>query len=345
MKRNRNLVCGLLLTGCLMLLTGCREGTGESAYAISEEDKLILYTSHKEEVYAPLVKEFEERTGIWVEVHAGGSKEMLEAVREQADRHICDVMFGGGVESYEAYEEFFEPYACSQREKLDDNYASPDNCWTIFSELPIVFIYNNKLVSEKDAPDSWEEFLTEKWKGKIAFADPQKSGTSYTALATMSQILDMDDRAMLQKFAEALDGRISPGSGDVTKEVSAGSRLVGITLEETAKKEMAKGADIGMVYPKEGTSAVPDGCALVAGAPHPENAKRFIDFTVSDDVQRLLTEEFCRRSVRKDILETDQTAAEGENMRLIEFDLSEAGEKQEEFLNMWAEFFPGEKQG
>lgn len=333
-------IISILLLGSL-LSVGCSTKDSQKDYRISEEQKLILYTSHKEEVYAPLVKEFEERTGIWVDVHTGGTKEMLEEIRKDAGKDSCDVMFGGGVESYEAYEEYFQPYACSFREKLDDSYTSPDDRWTIFSELPIVFIYNNKLVNREDAPKSWAEFLTDKWKGQIAFADPLKSGSSYTALATMAQISNLPDNELIEKFTTALDGRLSPGSGDVTKEVGAGIRLVGITLEETARKEIIKGADIDMIYPDEGTSAVPDGCALVKGAPHPENARQFIDFTVSDDVQRLLIDEFCRRSVRKDIQEGTNKTDESEKIRLISFDLAKAGENQEDFLKLWTQTFSG----
>ena len=47
-----------------------------------EENKLVVYTSHKEEVYAPIIKEFEERTGIWVELHTGGTSELLEEIAE-----------------------------------------------------------------------------------------------------------------------------------------------------------------------------------------------------------------------------------------------------------------------
>ena len=47
--------------------------------------KLIVYTSHKEEVYGPIIREFEERTGIWVEVRDGGSTELLEAIGQDRD--------------------------------------------------------------------------------------------------------------------------------------------------------------------------------------------------------------------------------------------------------------------
>lgn len=322
-----------VLAAVLMAAGGCGARTAAvGEYAVDEEQKLIVYTSHKEEVYGPIVKEFEERTGIWVEVRDGGTTELLEAIRREAGLGTCDVMFGGGVESYEAYQEYFEPYVCGLSELLDGEYQSLDGRWTPFTELPIVFIYNNKLVDEEEAPTGWSDFLTGQWKGKIAFADPRKSGSSYTALATMAQVLKMDVQPMLKAFVAALGGRISAGSGEVVDEVSAGSRLVGITLEETARKRIALGADISMVYPAEGTSAVPDGCALVQGAPHRENAELFIDFTVSDDVQRLAEDQFCRRSVRKDIRQENT----GSSMKIVDYDVEWASRSQDEILEIWA---------
>lgn len=302
-------------------------------YQIGEENKLIVYTSHKEEVYGPIIREFEERTGIWVQVRAGGTTELLEAIAAEAGQQTCDVMFGGGVESYDAYKEYFMPFQCAQKELLEDTYSSEEGFWTVFSELPIVFIYNNKLVKQEEIPRSWSEFLTDKWKGKIAFADPGMSGTSCTALATMIQVLaeEEDEQAVLARFAEALDGNISQGSGQVLDEVAAGTRLVGITLEESARKRMALGADISMVYPAEGTSAVPDGSALVKDGPHQENGKLFVNFTVSEDVQRILVSQFYRRSVRKDL--NPELGESG--LQIIDFDLKRAGDHQQELLETW----------
>ena len=324
----------LCLSVCVMavMVSGCRE-SNVGDYQISEDKKLILYTSHKTDVYIPLVEEFEERTGIWVQVRAGGTTELMDAIAAEEGSGICDVMLGGGVETYQAYSSCFAPYRCSEWEKLDQRYLSPDYLWTVFSELPAVFIYNNKLVSEEDAPKSWEEFLTDRWKGQIAFADAEKSGTSYTILATMIQALDMEVETVLYQFAEALDGNVSAGSREVVDDVSSGRRLVGLTLEDNARKWIREGADISMVYPEEGTSAVQDGCALVKGAPHEKNAKLFIDFMVSEDVQQLIAEQFCRRPVRQDIPLKEPLP----EVKLSPFDLSWAGVHQNEILNLWLE--------
>lgn len=325
----------VLILAAALVLPGCsgRQTNGMPAPAVSEDKKLILYTSHKPEVYGPIVREFEARTGIWVQVRSGGTTELLEALKNEAGRGSCDVMFGGGVESYEAYRDCFQPYECDKRNLLDHTYSASDSRWTPFTELPIVFIYNNKLVDESEAPTGWRDLLSDRFKGKIAFADPARSGTSYTALATMIQVLHMDERPFMERFTAVLDGHVSPGSGEVVDEVSNGVRLVGITLEESAKKKMGQGADLSMVYPAEGTSAVPDGSAIVKGAPHLENARRFIDFTVSEDVQRLAVDQLMRRTIRTDLgLEQSE-----KGFKIMDFDLVRAGREQAQILTLWSE--------
>ena len=70
----------LLLCPLLLLLGGCGRNTGPdlARFAPAEEDRLVLYTSHKEELYGPIIREFEARTGIWVQVETGGTSALLE---------------------------------------------------------------------------------------------------------------------------------------------------------------------------------------------------------------------------------------------------------------------------
>ena len=72
--------CCLLLV-CLLLLTGCgRADTQDVSFAPAEGDRLVIFTSHKETIYEPILKEFEQRTGIWVELETGGTVTLLERI-------------------------------------------------------------------------------------------------------------------------------------------------------------------------------------------------------------------------------------------------------------------------
>ena len=111
---------------------------------------------------------------------------------------------------------------------------------------------------------------------------------------------------------------------------------MGVTLEETALKRQAQGADIAIVYPEEGTSAVPDGSALIAGAPHPDNARAFLDFAQSRDVQELVVSQFSRRSVRTDVSDGDALPPADE-LALIDYPVRWAAELKDAFSARWPE--------
>lgn len=317
----------LILT---LLLTGCSSGEA-SSYAPGEEEKLVIYTSHKEEVYQPIVREFEQRTGIWVELHCGGTNELLDRIDKEREDPKADVMFGGGVESLESYEHCFSPYETAWAGTIRPQLRSEDSTWTPFSALPVVLIYNTKLT---EPVTGWRDLTRPEYRGRIAFANPAVSGSSYTALVTWLSVSESQQQEALETLAAALDGRQLEGSGDVINAVADGTCLVGITLEETAMKHIAAGMDIALVYPEEGTSCVPDGSALIQGAPHPENAKKFLDFIVSFSVQELLPARFYRRSVREDV-EPDDSMIPLEDIPEIDYDVEWASENREALLSDW----------
>ena len=329
----KRLLCLALMA--LLLLSGCAQGTDVSAFAPGEEERLVIYTSHKEEVYGPIIKEFQQRTGIWVEVVTGGSGELLERIAMEAEggQPACDLMFGGGVESLAAYEDCFEPCTPEGVENLRGVGLSEEGLWTPFSSLPLVLIYNTRLVSEGELT-GWADLLDPRWKGRIAFADPTVSGSSYTAALTLFSCIEGDDWDILAALVDNLDGGALPDSGDVVESVRSGSRYIGVTLEETALKQ--RSPELGIVYPAEGTSAVPDGCALIKGAKHAENARAFLDFVLGRVVQELLVSDLRRRSVRTDVHAPEDLPSEAE-LGIIDYDVHWAGALKEEFIRRWTE--------
>lgn len=338
----RSVFCAVLALALLLTLGGCggREAGPAPDYAPEEGGRLVVYTSHKEEVWWPIVKEFEERTGIWVDVEYGATSELLERLVQEGKAPRADVMFGGGVESLMTYADCFAPYECAGEEHILERFRAPDGLWTPFSALPLVLVYNTRLV-EPGQVSRWSDLLRPSLKGRIAFPDPAVSGSSFTALATMLYALGGDQEEVLRRFAENLDGGQLSSSGDVLSAVADGDALVGVTLEETALKRMAEGMNIAMVYPEDGSSCVPDGSALVKGAPHEDNAKLFLDFTVSPEVQQLLAGRLCRRSVRDDVAPLDELIPLDE-LPLADYDLDRAVEEREAILMTWA-FYAGEE--
>lgn len=342
----------LLFFVCLsifcLLLSSCGRSAwgGELPDAPKEEQRLILYTSHKEELWKPIVKEFEERTGIWVEVVSGGTNLLLEDIAEKKGEVDADLFFGGGVESLNAFSDYFIPYEAQGMEKVDSQFRSMDGVWTPFSALPVVLIYNDKLLVPEELA-SWEDLLNPKFKGKIALANPSHSASAFTGLLSFMEAArgkspftgdGAEESEILYQIAKQLEGKEYEDSGEVPEAVADGSKLVGITLEETALKYIAKGKNIGIVYPKEGTSVVPDAGAILKGAKHLENAQKFLDFSISEECQEILHKRFHRRSVLKSM------AGEGQpsllDIKQLHYDISKVSEERSGILTDWS-FYMG----
>ena len=146
----------------------------------------------------------------------------------------------------------------------------------------------------------------------------------------MMQALDRSD--VLARFAANVRGHVLSGSGDVLTAVANGVYPVGVTLYETAKKRILAGEQIGIVWPCEGTSAVPDGAAVIAQGRHPENARLFLDFILGADVQRRVQTDYARLTVRSDLVFEGEDAQQGP---LCAYDIPWASGARGDILARW----------
>jgi len=270
--------------------------------APANSGKLVIYSPHDADPLAAGVALFEKTyPGIEVEVIAAGTGELCQRLAAEAENPQGDVLWGGGADTLAAYTDYFAPYVCANDAVIGDAYKDANDMWIGESPLPMVFIYNKKLIDEKDVPTTWEGLCNENLKGQIAFCSPSKSGSAYTQLCTMlfSQPSIDEGWALVQKFIANLDGKLQDSSGNCHKLVASGEYALGVTIEKSAVL-YNDNPDIGYVYP-QANSAVPDGVALIKGCPNEANAKLFIDFVTGLECQKDQNVNWKRRPVRSDL--------------------------------------------
>lgn len=294
---------------------------------------LVVYSSHPEDIARFVVSEFRDRTGLSVRLVLGGTGDLLKRLRaESASRPSAetgDLLWGGGAESLSASADLFQPYRSAEDAAIPPSLKAGDGSWTGFCVLPMVIVYNRRLLPDTSAPRSWADALRPALAGRIAFADPSSSGSSYTILRTVVAALGAGDardetrRDAVSAFAAAVAGRVIPDSKLVAPSVASGQFLVGFAVENAAAELTAAGSDLGIVYPADGTSAVPDGVAVVRGSPRAEAARRFVDFALSRDVALVLSGRFGRRSARSDVAPPEGLPALSA-VKLVPYDIPSA---------------------
>ncbi len=328
-------VCALSLI-CCVLLSSCRLETGEQP--MNSQSDLVVYSVQEKGICEPVVKEFEERTGLNVKVENGSLEELLKKLEDGSGPYgdageAWDVVFGVGIETLEEKKEYWQAYESPEIPFIAGAFRCEDRKWTSFSACPLVIMYNTNVVTYREVPAGWASLLEPRWKGRVAFVDPGLSDIYSSALATAAYTYRGEGDYMKQ-LADNLEYGSLSSLSEVNSGILDGRYSLGVTIEGAAQALRSGGADVDYIYPKEGTTVLPDGTAIVNGCPHPEAARRFLDFTVSKDAQRILVSDLNRRSVRMDVPPLPGLSPVS-RLPIIDMDLKGLSREKKEIQKQW----------
>lgn len=302
---------------------------------------LVIYCPHPLEFINPLVSEFENQTGIKVEVVAAGTGELLKRVESEQGNPLGDIFWGGSLSTMTPQKELFEEYQSVNEPYVQESMKNVEGSLTRFTDIPSVIMVNTDLIGDIEV-NGYEDLLNPALKGKIAHCDPSKSSSSYEHLINMLYAMGNgnpdDGWDYVSKFCENLDGKLLSGSSAVYKGVADGEYVVGLTFEEGAAKYVADGAPVKVVYMEEGVISKPDGIYIIKDAKNMDNAKAFIDFITGKEAQTVIVEQLNRRSVRTDVPAPSYLTPK-EEINIIFDEPEVVVEKKEEWLTKFNDIF------
>ncbi len=285
---------------------------GLAGAAAAADNKVVVYTAHKSSIVQKMIPLFEAETGIKAEVVQLGSNDVVRRARAEAAAPKADVIWSATGSVLGENADLLVPYAPKDQGAIDERFVS-NPAWTPYTTVIYVLMVNSRMVKDADIPRTWAALSDPKWKGKIASARADNSGSAFQQMTTV--LTAGGDKGWEVYGKLARNFIFSDSSGAVPRYVADGEAALGLTLEDNALEYVAGGAPVKIAYIEDGTTTSPDGVAMVKGAPNPEPAKRFIDWALSKKTQEALVKEAGRRSVRKDV------AAPGEVKPLSELTL------------------------
>ena len=237
---------------------------------------------------------FAKSTGIKINMSLKGSGEALAQLIAERANPKTDVWFGGtGDPHLQAAEqgltlEYKSPalpqlHAWAQRQAAQSNHRTVG----IYSG-PLGFGYNTELIAKKKVPvpRSWSDLLNPAYKGEIQVANPASSGTAYTMVATLVQLMG-EEKAF--DYMKALHKNISQytrsGTGPI-KAVARGETTVSISFVHDGPGEKMQGFPVETITPAEGTGAEIGSMSIIKGARNLEAAKRFYEWALTPQAQQ-----------------------------------------------------------
>jgi len=277
----------------LVLAAGLSQSSsewGRVVDAAKREGKVVLYSAL---VGAPsterIAEAFEAKYGIPIETLEARASELLERVRtEQASgRSLGDVSYNGSTATErQMLDSIFVPHGgLSSASRLAEPFRSDGTRVPAFV-IHFGILVNTELVKPSDEPRSWNDLLGPRWKGQILADDvhPVGSGSLFFQ-ATYGKL----GRPFHEKLA-AQDPSFTRDPRGSQRRVARGEYPLFLPSSLAAMKEL-EGLPLKTVIPSEGAIYVLYQTAVFKNAPHPNAARLFMDFLLSDEAQAIYAED------------------------------------------------------
>ncbi|AEH24757.1 thiamine ABC transporter substrate-binding protein [Pyrococcus yayanosii] len=273
-----------------LLVVGCIGGPETS----TEEKKLVVYAYDSLEYWLKeVIPEFEKEYNVTVElVLVGGTGELLNRLILEKDNPKADVVVG--IDStYLAKAinaDILEPYKPKNADVIPEwiiESFDPSFHLTPFDYGYIAINYRKDEVSEP--PQSLEDLTKPEWKGKLVIEDPRTSSPGMAFLLWTIAVYGDD---WLDYWARLRDNNVQ-----IVKSWSAAWNafsqgefplVLSYSTSPAATVYYENNTNVGAIAFKEGNYLQIEGAGIVKGAKHPELAKAFIEFLISEEAQSKL---------------------------------------------------------
>lgn len=293
MRSLRGLIyAGLLSAAVLAAATPARAAGADAALiaAATKEGALVWYsTLIVNQITRPLALAFEKKyPGIKVQYSRATSSDVALKITNEARAGRIQADVFDGTNTIDPLQDagLVEPYLVDSAKSYPQDYRDKAGLWTTMNVYFLTVGYNTDLVKGADIPKTYDDLLNPKWAGKMAWTtDPTSSGPP----GFIQNILALKGREKgmeyLTKLAALKPVNIPASQRVVLDKVIAGEFPIGLMIfnhHVAISGEKGAPAVWARTEPLVGSANL---LSIVKGAPHPNAAKLFAEYVLSEEGQ------------------------------------------------------------
>lgn len=270
----------------------CLIGLIRSAAA---ESTLIMYCGVDENWCRAMTTEYQRQTGVRVQMIRMSAGEIYARLRAEKDNPQADIWWGGTGDPHlqAADEGLTEEYRSPSLPKLRDwaqAQAERSKYRTVGIYLGALgFGYNTEEVKSRKLtpPACWADLIKPEFKGEVQMADPNSSGTAWTALATIVQLMGEEPGFVYLKKLHANINEYTKAGAAPAQAAGMGETVIGIAFQHDVIDVAIRGKPIQVVSPCEGTGYEIGSMSLVKGGKNLDEAKNYYEWALTADAQKI----------------------------------------------------------
>jgi phosphoglycerate transport regulatory protein PgtC len=271
--------------------------------------EVVVLTSFPKELFEAYKQAFEQKyPGVKVIVKQQQTNQAVTYLRETRDRPEADIMWASAVDAFQTLKSdgLLEKIALP-KDLLGHMPGKiggfplhdPDGQYWGFAVSGYGLMWNTRYLAlhKLPAPREWTDLTDPRYYGHLSISAPSRSGTTHLTVELILQAYGWERGwALLMQMGGNM-GAIAERSFGVPEAVISGQLGIGVVIDFFGLSAIASGQPIDFVYPSR-TAIVPASVAVVKNGPHPDNARAFVQYLLSDEGQlKLFSPEIGRLPV------------------------------------------------
>jgi len=290
-------------------------------------------------------REFTRATGIRVLQSHKGTGEAGAQLRAEAANPKTDIWWGGTGDPFLQAAEIglLEPYRPAYINDLHAwsvrQYAMTQNMVGGFYTSAVGFGWNTDLLKKKKLaePKCWADLIKPEYKGDIEISHPATSGTAYSIMATLVQIMGEEQAFDYMKKLHRNTNTYTRSGQAQAPNVAKGEVAVGVSFIFGFEGWRLNKYPVKTAAPCEGTGFEVGGIALIKGARNKEAATRYYDWLMSPEGQGIGARANSLQVPANKTFAPDPRIPKMDNVKLIKYDFEKYGKAAERrrLLERW----------
>ena len=294
-------------------------------------DEVNVYTSRHYDSDDALYEEFTDETGIKVNIISGKGSALLQRLKAEGKNSPADIFFtvdAGNLWKVQKEGLFQSIQSKKVLTEVPENLRGPNNEWTAIAKRARVIFYNPENISDELLENfNYEDLADQKWNKRIVI---RSSNNMYNQSLVASLIENIGEEAteiwakkLVSNFARKPQGNdrsqiIAVANGEADLAI-ANSYYIGIMLSGSAGQEQLEAAKkVKMIFPNQenrGAHINISGAGILKNAPNKDNANSFIEFLISNRVQKYMIDKSYEYSVLNDVAPSIEIAGFGTDFK------------------------------
>lgn len=300
---------------------------------------LNVYVNPLEDWATVAMNEFTKETGIQVNWVRLGSGETYARIRAEAANPRADVWWGGTLDPHiQAKQDgFLEQYVSIYADQIDEQFVDPEGYWHGMYVGILGFSVNKQVLDMLDlpVPTTWAELVDPMYKDLVLMPSPETSGTAYTVLASLIQLMGEDEAfEYLKKLHKNIPEYPKSGGAPISR-AALGEVAIGINFIHDTIKFMKEGQPIIPVIPTDGTGYEVGGLSIIKGAPNLEAAKKLVDWTLTARAQELAAPTGSYQLPTNVNAHVPEEAVPLSSVNVVDYDFVWAASERDRLMDRW----------